>query len=140
MQTRIKAILTNYDGTLSPTYTVRSKTDSIPEQLEGVLWKVSQRIPVCIISTKDYHFIHPRAKFARIFSCIMGIETIRHRSHEKAREIEKGMGEIGCGDNSSCIEERYLLPNCQKLLQSNSATLSKLAESIELEFKTNLIC
>ncbi|MGH9983236.1 MAG: hypothetical protein ACRD8W_04680 [Nitrososphaeraceae archaeon] len=42
MQTRIKVILSNYDGTLSPTYTVRSKTDSIPEQLEGVLWKVSK--------------------------------------------------------------------------------------------------
>ncbi len=65
MQTRINAILSDYDGTLSPTDTLRGNTDLIPEQLEGALWEISQRIPVCIISSKDYHFIHRRAKFAR---------------------------------------------------------------------------
>jgi trehalose-6-phosphatase len=37
MQTRINAVLSDYDGTLSPINTFRSNVESIPEQLEGVL-------------------------------------------------------------------------------------------------------
>ncbi len=137
MQTRINAILSDYDGTLSPTDTLRSNTDSIPKQLERVLWKVSQRIPVCIISSKDFHFISRRAKFAKILSCIMGIETIVLGTHKQSsNEIEERSKN---GDNLRCIKERYLLPHAQKILQTHSVTLSELAENIELEFKDNVI-
>ena len=89
MQTRISAIFSDYDGTLSPTDTLRSKTYSIPEQLEVVLWEISQSIPVGIISSKDYHFLHPWTGFARILSCILGVEKISHRIHKEAsRKIE----------------------------------------------------
>jgi trehalose-6-phosphatase len=83
-QTRISAILSDYDGTLSPTDMVRSNMDSIPEQLERILWKVSQRIPICIVSSKDFHFISRRAKFARVLAYILGIETIVLRKCKKA--------------------------------------------------------
>ena len=137
MRTRINAILSDYDGTLAPTDTIRSNTDLIPEQLAGALWEVSQRIPVCIISSKDYHFIHRRAKFARVLSCIMGIETIALRIYKNgSNEIEEGSDN---SDNLGCIKKRYLLPNSQKILQANSSSLSKLAENIELEFKANVI-
>jgi hydroxymethylpyrimidine pyrophosphatase-like HAD family hydrolase len=137
MQTRINAVLSDYDGTLSPTNTLRSNVESIPEQLEGVLWEISQSIPVGIISSKDYHFLHPRTGFARILSCIMGVETISHRIHKDvSREIEEGNN---YSDSPSCVRERYILPNSQKILQTNSVLLSKLAESIELEFKANVI-
>jgi hydroxymethylpyrimidine pyrophosphatase-like HAD family hydrolase len=136
MQTRISAVLSDYDGTLAPTNTLRSIADSIPEPLEGVLWKISQSIPVCIISSKDYHFLHPRTGFARILSCILGVETISHRIHKEAsRDIEEG---ISYSDSPSCVRERYILPNSQKILQTNSVLLSKLAKSIELEFKANV--
>ena len=89
MQTRINAVLSDYDGTLSPINTFRSNVESIPEQLEGVLWEISQSIPVGIISSKDYHFLYPRTGFARILSCILGVETISHRIHKEAsRKIE----------------------------------------------------
>ena len=89
MQTRINAVLSDYDGTLSPINTFRSNVESIPEQLEGVLWEISQSIPVGIISSKDYHFLHPRTGFARILSCILGVEIISHRIHKEAsRKIE----------------------------------------------------
>lgn len=137
MQTRIDAILSDYDGTLCPTDTLNRYKDSIPGQLEEVLWDIAQRIPFCIISSKDYHFIHRRAKFARIHSCIMGIETIVLEIHKDAsNKIEK---RSNYGDNLSCIKERYLLPNIEKILKTNSVTLSKLAENIELEFKANVI-
>lgn len=133
MRSRINAILSDYDGTLSPTRTIRSNIESIPKQLEGILCGIAQTIPVCIISSKDYHFIHDKAKFAWVFSCIMGIETIVLR---KRKEIEYGSNN---DDNLNCIKERYLLPNIEKILKTNSVTLSKIAENIESEFKTNVI-
>jgi len=137
MQTRISTIFSDYDGTLSPTDTLRSKTYSIPEQLEGVLWEISQTIPICIISSKDYHFLHPRTGFARILSCIMGIEIINHRIHEEiSREIHE---KNNYNDSPNCIRRRHILPNSQKILHTNSDLLSKLAERIELEFRTNVI-
>ena len=137
MQTRVNAILSDYDGTLSPTDSIGSKADSIPKQLEEILYDISQSIPVCIISSKDYHFLHPRTGFARILSCIMGVETIDHRIHSKAsREIY----EKNNNNNSPiCIRERHFLSNSQNILQTNSDLLSKLAERIELEFRTNVI-
>lgn len=116
-KTRINAVLSDYDGTLSPTNTLRSNAESIPEQLEGVLWEISQSIPIGIISSKDYHFLHPRTGFARILSCILCVETISHRIHkETSREVEEG---TNYSDIPSCVRERYIL--------------SKLAESIELD-------
>lgn len=137
MQIRINAILSDYDGTLSPTDKLMSNTDSVPEQLVAALWEISQRIPICIISSKDYHFIQRRAKFARILSCIMGIETVALRIHKNASNENEGGSDNS--DNLGCIKERYLLPNSQKILQANSSSLSKLAESIELKFKANVI-
>lgn len=130
---RIAAILSDYDGTLCPTDTAKNKTGTIPEELEQVLWSISRQIPICIISSKDYHFLRPRTKPARVLSCIMGIETINFGIR---KEIENGSNN---GDNLNCIKERYLLPNIENILKSKSVTLSKLAESIESKFKTNVM-
>ena len=135
MQTRIDAILSDYDGTLSPTDTLRGNIKSIPKQLEGILWGIAQTIPVCIVSSKDYHFIYNKAKFAWVLSCIMGMETIVLRIAKYASiEIEKRSN-----NDLNCIKQRYLLPNIEKILKSNSVTLSKLAENIDSEFKDNVI-
>jgi hydroxymethylpyrimidine pyrophosphatase-like HAD family hydrolase len=147
METRIAAILSDYDGTLCPTDSVRSKADRIPKELEQILWDISQKIPVCIISSKDYHFLHPKTKFARILSCIMGIETISLKIHKKVSEETEG-GKVGssrnnikreCSNISYCIEECHLFPNSRKILQTNSSFLSRLAEDIGLEFKHNVV-
>jgi HAD superfamily hydrolase (TIGR01484 family) len=137
MQTRIDSILSDYDGTLSPTNTLRNNTESIPRQLEEILWGIAETIPVCIISSKDYHFIHNKAKFAWILSCIMGIETtVLRRAKDSSIEIEKG------SNNNvilNSIKDRYLLPEIEKILKSSSVILSKLAENIESEFKDNVM-
>jgi trehalose-6-phosphatase len=83
MQNRITAILSDYDGTLCPTNSVRNQDGTIPEELRQVLSDISEMIPVCIISSKDYHFLHSRTKFARILPCIMGIETVTLKTHKK---------------------------------------------------------
>jgi HAD superfamily hydrolase (TIGR01484 family) len=137
MQTRIDSILSDYDGTLSPTNTLRNNTESIPRQLEQILWGIAETIPVCIISSKDYHFLYNKAKFAWVLSCIMGIETIVLRMVKDASiEIEKGSNN---NVNLNSIKDRYLLPNIEKILKSNSVTLSKLAENIESEFKDKVM-
>lgn len=144
---RIAAFLSDYDGTLCPTGSVKNKAGTIPEELEQVLWSISRQIPVCIISSKDYRFLHPRTKFARVLSCIMGIETISFRiSKELTNEIQGA--KIGSNRNNNeekrsnisySIGKRRLLPKSRKALQVNSDLLSRLAEDIELEFRHKVI-
>lgn len=35
----------------------------IPAELETVLWNISEKIPVCIVSTKDFDFLYNKARF-----------------------------------------------------------------------------
>ena len=81
---QIDAIFSDYDGTLCSTTSVRggiSLVDTIPEELEQILFRISKHIPVCIISSKDFAFLHKRTRFTSILSCVLGIETVVHNSH-----------------------------------------------------------
>jgi HAD superfamily hydrolase (TIGR01484 family) len=141
---RIAAILSDYDGTLCPTSSVRNKAGTIPGGLEKVLWSISRQIPVCIISSKDYHFLHPRTKFARVLSCIMGIETISFRIAKgltygiQGARFESSNNNETYNKISYSIEKVHLLPKSRKVLQINSDLLSRLAEDIELEYKNKV--
>ncbi len=129
----ITAILSDYDGTLCPTNSVRNQDSTIPKELRQVLSDISKMIPVCIISSKDYHFLHPRTKFARILSCIMGIETVTLKTNKKEDQYSKRKG--GRDDASYCIEESHLILNDHKTLRANSSLLASLAERISLVYK-----
>jgi HAD superfamily hydrolase (TIGR01484 family) len=140
MQDRITAILSDYDGTLCPTNSVRNQDGTIPKELRQVLSDISKMIPVCIISSKDYHFLHPRTKFARILSCIMGIETVTLKTHKKEGEnIQSIKRKERWGDTSYCIEESHLILNDHKTLRANSSLLASLAERISLSYKDVII-
>lgn len=93
-----------------------------------MLSDISKMIPVCIISSKDYHFLHPRTKFARILSCIMGIETVTLKTHKKEGQSSKRKERWG--DTSYCIEESHLMLNDDQTLRANSSLLAGLAENI----------
>ena len=74
---QISAILSDYDGTLCPTSNAKDfKSNKIPVELDDTLSEISKDIPVCVVSSKDYDFLCDKTRFARIVSCIMGIETI----------------------------------------------------------------
>src|SRR4051812_35862447 len=97
---RIGAILSDYDGTLCPTASLKSQDNNnssfiIPKKLEKILWNISEKIDVCIVSSKDFGFLHSRIKFAKIISCIMGIETFVHKGHK----MESTIGENGFDGN-----------------------------------------
>ena len=53
---------------------LKGVNNQIPPDLEKVLWDISAKIPVCILSTKDFGFLRKKVQFAKIVSCIMGLE------------------------------------------------------------------
>ena len=134
---RIGAILSDYDGTLSPTASINSKENAIPEEIENILWDISETIPVCIISSKDFNFLHTRTRFANVTSCIMGIETLVLRRHKinvhasthSGRDAERI---LECQD-FCCIKDSYLM-DPDNILQYNSQILYQLAELIRTNF------
>jgi HAD superfamily hydrolase (TIGR01484 family) len=112
---RVKAIVSDYDGTLVPTANVKDpRINRVPKQLEDILEKVSVEIPICIISTKDFEFLEKKTAFARMLSCMMGIETlILTKNHSPRRTVEK---RVLCAD--------------PRTLQSKSQALEVIAEEV----------
>jgi trehalose-6-phosphatase len=114
MKQRVHAILTDYDGTLVPTAQLKNPNANIvPSKLEEILEKICSEISVCVISTKDFEFLKNKAAFARVLSCMMGIETLVLRCHGSPRTIEK----------------RLLYADLQ-VLQLKSKTLEAIAQEI----------
>jgi trehalose-6-phosphatase len=93
----VNVILSDYDGTLCPTTSVRSGT--IPQGLEQILFRISEHKPICIISSKDFAFLHRRARFAGILSCVLGLETVNHRHHYNGAE----------NSNLDCVGYQHLI-------------------------------
>lgn len=77
---KIDAILSDYDGTLCPT---TSLINALPADLYNILLEISKVIPVCIVSSKDFHYLDSCVSFAVIISSIMGIETFLFQSNKK---------------------------------------------------------
>ena len=80
---QISTILSDYDGTLSPTAYLNSNKKNGRRtnyrnqiELDRILWEISGRRTIAIVSTKDFNFLQNRTRFARIVSCMMSIETI----------------------------------------------------------------
>ena len=87
---------------------------TIPQELEQLLFCISKRIPLCIISSKDFAFLHKRTRFANILSCVLGMETIVHNSHYKDKEIKN----FGCISTQHLIASSHFLMDNSKLLHN----------------------
>jgi HAD superfamily hydrolase (TIGR01484 family) len=120
---QISGILSDYDGTLCPTSSIRSKENNIPKELENILWDIAEKIPICIVSSKDFNFLHNKARFANVISSILGIETSVLRRHERTMLASSECQEF------RCIQNSYLSID-YTTLQQNSGLLSQLAEDI----------
>ena len=114
---RVHAILTDYDGTLVRTADAKNlDTSTIPSELKEILEKICSEIPICIISTKDFEFLKDKAAaFARVLSCMMGIETIVLRKNHRSPQ--------------TTVEKRLLYASLQ-ILQLKSKTLEAIAEEV----------
>jgi hydroxymethylpyrimidine pyrophosphatase-like HAD family hydrolase len=142
---QIGAILSDYDGTLCPAASVRGNGNSdIPPKLEKILWDISKEIPICIVSSKDFLFLHDKTKFAKVVSCMMGIETLVLKKHHYSQGLsrEKNIDDDRTNyrglqdndDNFQCIAARHILSDKQ-ILQYNSGLLCDIVNEITLNFK-----
>ncbi len=71
---RVKALFADYDGTLSPIKVSRSQSAVSPRTL-AALQRISQALPVAIITTKDKEFVVNRTPFACAWATLGGLET-----------------------------------------------------------------
>src|ERR687898_123968 len=89
---KISAIVSDYDGTLCPTSSLYSN-NYIPEDLYNILFDISKCIPIGIISSKDFNFIGPNVHFAKIISCIMGVETFIFLQKDNEELVDYSFGD-----------------------------------------------
>jgi len=139
MPVRISAIISDYDGTLCPTVSVKSKDNQIPQDLHNVLWQISEKIPVCIISSKDFGFLREKVRFAKIVACILGIEIFHVfqgslQSQNSLENTAKGKTTLGVESALENPVTNYHLSNIDKLLE-NSTLLNKLGKLVLDKFQ-----
>lgn len=76
----IHAIFSDYDGTLCSSAAARVKSigqNRMPSQIRHILEQISNYIPLCIISSKDYFFIKETLSFAIVISTLMGLGILK---------------------------------------------------------------
>jgi HAD superfamily hydrolase (TIGR01484 family) len=118
---QISTILSDYDGTLCSTSNVKDpSSNKIPVELDATLSNISKAIPVCVISSKDFGFLRDKIPFARVVSCIMGIETI----------VLKRQASSDC----NALFDTHLIMDIDSLTD-NSILLTSLAKEISQTFK-----
>ena len=140
MPLRISVIIADYDGTLCPTASLKGVNNQIPPDLERVLWDISAKIPVCILSTKDFGFLRKKVQFAKIVSCIMGLEifelaTLASRAANVDIDLlPNNKYYLSVKDEFSNVISQYRLLDVNKLVK-NSMLLKKLSVKITKEFQ-----
>jgi hydroxymethylpyrimidine pyrophosphatase-like HAD family hydrolase len=125
----IRAIFSDYDGTLCSASAARDMSlgqNRIPLEIKKVLQEIAEQIPICIISSKDYSFLKETRAFARVISCLMGIETLSF-----------------AGNSSGAEEEHQSIPPIRRRLMwkekkesdlfAQSNAIEEIAERIETE-------
>ena len=73
-ETKIGALFTDYDGTISPINVPRSKSQ-VPPEITTALKRISKRIPVAVITTKSLESVIAKTQFACAWSALGGLET-----------------------------------------------------------------
>ncbi len=119
-QEKVFAIISDYDGTLCPAKDIRDNNrNRIPKELESLLSEISKHIPVCILSSKDYGFLHDKVPFSNIISCIMGLETLVVDRDKTSRVVD--------------IKNRHLMLDEDRLRIGDNA-LNQLADDVAARF------
>lgn len=136
---KVAAILSDFDGTLCPTSDIGcSYNDSymIPQTLEDVLNKISLTIPISIVTSKDFGFIYPKTKkFAKILSCVLGLETFVVNKNKQAnkdksflnKDNEFNLDTVTLGEWYSFLDH--------EMLEINSAILTETATYLEKNYR-----
>ncbi len=70
----IKAIFSDYDGTLAPVDVAREISRPPPE-VSSALYELRKHVVIAMVSTKDCEFLIPRTPFAHAWACVFGLEV-----------------------------------------------------------------
>lgn len=140
------AILSDFDGTLCPTSSIKynyNSSDFIPYSIEDILSEISLTIPIGIITSKDFDFIYPKTKkFARILSCILGLEMfvlddrqqINHNKNILNENKKVPPENITIQDRISLFDHEILSTNSH-IIDEITTYLSKTYHTINVEKK-----
>lgn len=138
---KISAILSDYDGTLCPTSSL-TLSNSLPEDIHNILLEISKFIPVCIVSSKDFHFLDSCVNFAMIISSIMGIETFllqkgkefnyNFKSEEFSDPIELSNEIINNNLHRYRIKQKEKLSENSSIIEELSSVISKNFHDIKI--------
>jgi len=132
----ISAIISDYDGTLCPMHSVRTSENKIPADLYQTLLSISNKIPVCILSSKDYFFLKDKVDFASIISCVNGIENfirIKENNNPLSTEMEEGRSTQTLNNfNYNCVLDK-------KQITENSLVFNNIVKEIKNTFRDLLV-
>ncbi len=70
---KVGALFVDYDGTIAPLGVPRRKS-RVFRRVEFELRNIVRKIPVGIVTAKDFEFIHPRTSFADGWACVSGLD------------------------------------------------------------------
>jgi len=137
---RLAAILSDFDGTLCPTSGIKyndNSSDFIPRSIEEILCEISLTIPIGIITSKDFDFIYPKTrKFAKILSCILGLETFVLNDKERTHYNENILNENNkVSTEDIAIKDRISLFD-HEMLSINSHMLNEITAYLENNYHT----
>jgi len=144
MPIRISAIISDFDGTLCPTGSVKTEDGNIPPDLQNVLWSISEKIPICIISSKDFYFLKEKTQFASIISAIIDTEILQFTrvNNKKVHLFGNELTNGGQGVNrflNTIAHNRVSSPNDLLKLSEPLEELAKLAadefQDLSVEYK-----
>ena len=133
---KVSAIVSDYDGTLCPLSSLYS-TNPIPEDLYNILVDISQCIPIGIITSKDFNLVSPNLNFAKIISCIMGIETFIFLHNDKEELESYPIGEYNETVEPIAFKRNNLIKyslNQEQKISNNSTFLEQLSLVISKYF------
>ena len=71
---KVGGLFLDYDGTVAPLGVPREESRMF-RSVEGEVRKIAQRIPVCMVTAKEFDFIHPRSRFAAGWGCVSGLDV-----------------------------------------------------------------
>lgn len=96
---KIQGLFSDYDGTLSP-LEVRRQEAAISQRLRRFLTKVSKKVPIGIVTTKDIDFIRQRMPFVHGISAVAGLQIqvgekiiTDERALRSSKKVEKACQE-----------------------------------------------
>ena len=136
---RVAAILSDFDGTLCPTSDIKQDHDNsrlIPYSLEEILCEVSLTIPISIVTSKDFNFIYPNTKkFARLLSCILGLETFVLNSRKQFDSDKNILNEDDKSSLGDVIINGKISPFDSEMLSINSDVLNEITAYLEKNYQ-----